>query len=235
MASRPNLPPEQPRRFGGGSEEALGRESMVGPTGAGPEGGREGVREKAQEMGEKAKGMGEKAKQKASSAIESGKEKLAGGVDRLGTRLEERARPMEEQGGLKGKVGGAVHGVGDALESSAEYLRTHEVGTISDDIKTQIREHPFASVGIALGTGFVLGRVFGGGEEEEEEEGDHERELERIHALRMRGREERYNGGFFSQMRGPLGRAVASGATMLLARQVRNRISGERRMHQRPC
>src|SRR5690606_3515882 len=91
MASRPNLPPEQPRRFGGGSEEALGRESMVGPTGAGPEGGREGVREKAQEMGEKAKGMGEKAKQKASSAIESGKEKLAGGVDRLGTRLEERA------------------------------------------------------------------------------------------------------------------------------------------------
>jgi len=234
MASRPNLPPEQPRRFGGGSEEALGRESMVGPTGAGPEGGREGVREKAQEMGEKAKGMGEKAKQKASSAIESGKEKLAGGVDRLGTRLEERARPMEEQGGLKGKVGGAVHGVGDALESSAEYLRTHEVGTISDDIKTQIREHPFASVGIALGTGFVLGRVFGGGEEEEEEEGDHEHE--RLEALlRTRGRELRRGNGFMSQMRGPLGRAVASGATALLARQVRNRIAGGRRMHQRPC
>ncbi len=227
MASRPNLPPEQPRRFGGGSEETLGRESMVGPTGAEHKGGREG-------MGEEAKGMGEKAKHKASSAIESGKEKLAGGVDRLGTRLEERARPMEEQGGLKGKVGGAVHGVSDALESSAEYLRTHEVGTIGDDIKSQIREHPFASVGIALGTGFVLGRVFGGGEEEEEEEGDHEHE--RLEALmRMRGRELRRGNGFMSQMRGPLGRAVVSGATALLARQVRNRIAGGRRMHQRPC
>lgn len=233
MASRPNLPPEEPRRFGGGPEETLGRESRLGPTGA--ETGRgEGMREKTQEMGEKAKGMGEKMKEKASNAIETGKEKVAGGVDRLGTRLGERARPLEEQGGLKGKVGGAVHGVGDALESSAEYLRTHEVSTIRDDLKSQIREHPLASVGIALGTGFVLGRVFGGGEEEEEEEGDRELERERFETMmRMRGRHER--GGFFSQMRGPLGRAVASGATALLARQVRNRIGGGHRMHQRPC
>ena len=229
MASRPNLPPEQPRRFGGRSEEeTLGRESMVGPTGTRPEEGGEGLREKA-------KHVGEKAMDKASSAIESGKEKLAGGVDRLGTRLEERARPMEEQGGLKGKIGGAVHGVGGALESSAEYLRTHEVSTIRDDIKSQIREHPFASVGIALGTGFVLGRVFGGGEEEEEEE--REREREELEALRMklRGREGRRGNGFFGQMRGSLGRAVTTGATARLARQVRNRIAGGRTMQQRPC
>mgnify|MGYP001130870422 CR=1 FL=1 len=226
MASRPNLPPEQPRRVGGGSEKT-GREGYVGPTGAGHESAHEGVREKAM-------GMGEKAKQKAASAIESGKEKVASGVDRIGTRLEERARTMEEEGGLKGKVGGAVHGVGDALESSAEYLRTHEMGTIRDDLKAQIRDHPFASVGIALGTGFVLGRVFGGGGEEEEED-DHERERLEALRMRMRGREAQRGNGFFAQMKGPLGRAVASGATALLARQVRNRIAGGRRMQQRPC
>lgn len=223
MASRPNLPPEESRRFGGGSEET-GRERYVGPTGLGPEGGREGVAEK---------GMGEKVKEKASSALESGKEKLASGVDRLGARLEERARPMEDEGGLKGKIGGAVHGVGGAMESGAEYLRTHEIGTIRDDIATQIREHPFVSVGIAMGAGFVLGRVFGGGGEEEED--DQERERLEALSMRMRGREERRGNGFFGQMRGPLGRAVVSGATALLARQVRNRIAGGRRMEQRPC
>lgn len=230
MATSPNLPPERPRRFGGRPEEALGRESMLGPTGPETEREGEGMREKAQEMGEKAKSMGERVKQKASSAIETGKDKVASGVDRLGEGIEERARPMEEKGGLKGKVGGAVHGVGDALESSAEYLRTHEVSTIGDDLKTQIREHPFASVGIALGTGFVLGRVFGGGEEEEEEE---DREAERFETRRLRELERRGNGGLFQQMRGPLGRAIATGATAMLARQVRNRISGQAR--QRPC
>ncbi|HEX7090197.1 MAG TPA: hypothetical protein VF192_08675 [Longimicrobiales bacterium] len=219
MATRPNQPPEYPREFGAGSEGMPGRESFQEPTKAETERGGEGMREKA-------RGMGEKVKERAGSAIETGKEKLASGVDRLGTRLEERARPMEEKGGVKGMVGGAVHGVGGALESSAEYLRTHEMGTIRDDLKSQIREHPFASVGIALGTGFVLGRVFGGGEEEEEEE--------HLEAPRMRrGVREEGGEGFFRQMRRPLGRAIASGATAMLARQVRNRIGG--RARQRPC
>ena len=218
MATRPNQPPEQPREFGAGSEGMSGRESYVERSRAEMERGGEG-------MGEKAQSMGEKVKERAASAIEAGKEKLASGVDRLGTRIEERARPMEEKGGVKGMVGGAVHGVGGALESSAEYLRTHEIGTIRDDLKKQIREHPFASVGIALGTGFLLGRVFGGGDEEEEEE--------RLEAARMRGIREGGGNGFFSRMRGPLGRAIASGATAMLARQVRGRIAG--RAQQRPC
>ena len=66
----------------------------------------------------------------------------------------------------------------------------------------------------------MVGRVFGGGDEEKEERIERlerrlhsrERELDRLH-------EER--GG----MRGQLGKALGGGLSMLVARQVRNRIS----------
>src|SRR5690606_41533282 len=67
MASRPNLPPEESRRFGGGSEET-GRERYVGPAGPRREGGRAGVADK---------GEADDASEKAAGALEGGEAKLA--------------------------------------------------------------------------------------------------------------------------------------------------------------
>lgn len=169
---------------------------------------------------EKAEGLKERVSEKARSAMESGKSRAAEGMESVSEKIDRRAESMEARGGMSGRVGKLMHRAGDALESGANYIRTHELSTIRDDVSTQIREHPIASVGVALGTGYVLGRVFGGGDEEKEERIERlerrlhsrERELDRLH-------EER--GG----MRGQLGKALGTGLSMLVARQVRNRIS----------
>ncbi|HEX6939578.1 MAG TPA: hypothetical protein VF158_09205 [Longimicrobiales bacterium] len=169
---------------------------------------------------EKPEGLKERVVERARSAMEGGKERAADRMERMGERVERRAEAMEMRGGVSERVGKAMHRAGDALESGAEYIRTHELSTIRDDVSTQIREHPFMSVGVALGTGFVLGRMFGG---EEENEARIER-LERKLAWRERELEQAREeaGG----MRGQLGRALGGGLSMLIARQVRKRIAG---------
>lgn len=169
---------------------------------------------------EEAEGIKDRVMDKARSAVESGKNRAAEGMLSVSEKIEHRAESMEERGGIGGRLGKLMHRAGDALESGANYIRTHELSTIRDDVTTQIREHPFASVGVALGTGFVLGRIFSGGDEEmeerierlEEQLESREKELERIRAE---------SGG----MRKQLGRMLGSGLSMLVARQVRNRIA----------
>lgn len=156
----------------------------------------------------KVQGMGERVRSRASDMVESGKGQVANRIEQLGERIEERARPLEEEGGLKGRAGRVVHRTGDALESGADYLRTHPISSIRDDVSGQIRAHPFLSVGAALGAGFVLGRIFGGGEEEEGME------------------ERRGEPGMFDGVRRQIGRAATTGLTGLVARQVRDRVSG---------
>jgi ElaB/YqjD/DUF883 family membrane-anchored ribosome-binding protein len=151
------------------------------------------VEEKVQEGRERVQG-------RLSRMAESGKERIAERLDRLGQGLEDRARPWEEQGGGKGRIGSAVHRAGDMLEDSAEYLRTHEIGQIRDDVREQIVAHPFLSCGIALGTGFVLGRLFSPGEEER---------YERPERRRRRGMPSR------------AGRLLMAGAGAMLARRLR--------------
>lgn len=169
---------------------------------------------------EKPEGLKERVTERARSAMESGKHRAVEGMESVGEKIDRGAEAMERRGRMSGQVGKLMHRAGDALESGANYIRTHELSTIRDDVSTRIREHPIASVGVALGTGFVLGRVFSGGDEEKEERIERlerrlhsrERELDRMH-------EE--SGG----MRSQLGKALGTGISMLVARQVRNRIS----------
>ena len=193
---------------------------MEGMTGRTQEQGRTQFGETMERGREEAEGIKDRVMDKARSAVEGGKNRAAEGMLSVSEKIEHRAESMEERGGIGGRLGKLMHRAGDALESGANYIRTHELSTIRDDVSTQIREHPIASVGVALGTGYVLGRVFGGGDEEKEERIERlerrllsrERELDRLH-------EER--GG----MRGQLGKALGTGLSMLVARQVRNRIS----------
>jgi ElaB/YqjD/DUF883 family membrane-anchored ribosome-binding protein len=101
----------------------------------------------------------ERGRERASEAADQGREKAAAGVDRLGDRLHERAREMENRGGIQQKVAGPMHRAGDAADSAAEYVRTHDLGEVRDDLQQQIRAHPLVSVGIALGAGYLLGRM----------------------------------------------------------------------------
>ncbi len=180
----------------------------------------------AGEIRETTHGVGERVKSQVSEKIESGKERVAGRLDSIGERIEERGRTLEEQGGMKGKVGHAVHRAGDALEQGADYVRTSDFQTIRTGLQNQIKNRPLLSVGIALGTGFSLGRMFGGGEDHEELEPSERFERRRYMERGFRG--EKYNGmGLMEQVRGPIGRAVVGGVTALAARRLRQRIAGQ--------
>ena len=49
--------------------------------------------------------------------------------------------------------------IADKLAGSADYLRTSDVDVIQSDLVTEIRRHPLRSAAIAVGTGYVLGKV----------------------------------------------------------------------------
>lgn len=219
MAARQNIPHEG---------------SSAGHRGASEESGREVLRGRPATTGETREttpGFGERMKSQVGEKIEAGKERVAGRLDDLGERMEERGRSMEEEGGLKGKVGKAVHRAGDALERGAESVRTSDWQKFRHGLEDRIENHPLLSVGVALGTGFALGRMFKGEKDHEEEESferfDRGRRMERGY------RGERQNGmNLMSQVRGPIGRAVVAGVTALAARRIRERISGQ---HQAEC
>ncbi len=194
--------------------------STEGMTGRTPETGGTQFGESMERGGERAEGIKDRVVNKARSAVEGGMSRAAEGMQSVSEKIDRRAESMEERGGIGGRVGKLLHRAGDAIESGANYIRTHELSTIRDDVTTQIREHPFASVGVALGTGFVLGRVFSGGDEEMEERIEQlERRLHSREEELERVREE--SGG----MRHQLGKALGSGLSLLVARQVRNRIA----------
>lgn len=118
-----------------------------------------GASERGQDMGDQLQQTAQRAADQARDTIESGKATVAGRVDTMGDRMEERGREMEQEGGLKGKAGSAMTGVGEAMTDSADYLRSHDLGDMRDDLSHQIRQHPLLSMGVAIGAGFLLSRI----------------------------------------------------------------------------
>lgn len=47
-----------------------------------------------------------------------------------------------------------------AVEVSTDYLREHDIDEMRSDLEREIRAHPIKSIAIALGAGYVLGRLF---------------------------------------------------------------------------
>lgn len=51
--------------------------------------------------------------------------------------------------------------VGSRISYSADYLRSNDIGVITDDLVDTVRRHPLLSAGIAIGAGYVAGKVIG--------------------------------------------------------------------------
>lgn len=98
-------------------------------------------------------------RERASEAVDRGKDRVASGAEKLGERLHERATEMEHKGGVVGRAAGPVHRAGETIEEAGEYVRTHDMADMRSDLANQIRAHPLRSVGIALGAGFIIGRI----------------------------------------------------------------------------
>lgn len=124
------------------------------------------ARELADRTRERATELAEEGKERAHDAAEHGRARFAGSIDRMSDRLEAKARSLEEQGGVSARAGEVVHRASDALESGAEYLRSHDLPMIRDDVIEQIRERPLVAVGVALGAGFLIGSIGGSADED---------------------------------------------------------------------
>jgi ElaB/YqjD/DUF883 family membrane-anchored ribosome-binding protein len=106
--------------------------------------------------------VGEKlaeGKERVGEAAHSRKNRLADQLERVGDRIEERARNMEQTGGVQGKAGHVALRASETLDRSADYIRTHEVDEMRDDVEHAIRQRPLLSIGIAAGIGFLLARL----------------------------------------------------------------------------
>jgi hypothetical protein len=56
----------------------------------------------------------------------------------------------------------AIDELDHRLSHTAHYLRTHDVEVIRDDFIQQVRRRPLLSAGLAVGTGYLLGKALGG-------------------------------------------------------------------------
>ena len=101
----------------------------------------------------------EEGKERGGEAVHGGKNRLADQIQRVGDRLQERARTMEETGGVQGRAGHVALRAGETIDRGADYIRSHEVDEMRDDLENAIRHRPLLSIGIAAGAGFLLARL----------------------------------------------------------------------------
>ena len=87
-----------------------------------------------------------RGRQALSSAAERGRERLYVAADR-------------GRGRLADALDSAADRIDDRLAHGSDYLRTHDVDVMRDDLSNAIRRYPLLSAGVAIGTGYLLGRV----------------------------------------------------------------------------
>lgn len=141
-------------------EMGVGPDTLIGRA----EGAFEEAHEKAADMIEdverKAMAQAERARRavrdfpnRVRNVAGSGLEATAGVVDRAGHWAESR------DGSIGARAGSMAHDLADSLESAARYLRSGDFASMRTDIEQGIRKHPMRAALIAVGTGFVLGRI----------------------------------------------------------------------------
>ena len=87
------------------------------------------------------------------STAGSGLGAAASAIDRAGDWVESR------DGAVGDRVGSMAHTLADSLENAAGYVRSTDFREMRTDLEEQIRVHPLRAALIAVGAGFILGRI----------------------------------------------------------------------------
>jgi ElaB/YqjD/DUF883 family membrane-anchored ribosome-binding protein len=94
------------------------------------------------------------------------KESLERGIHQTSERVQEMAQKVKELG--QNTDNETVHKyaeeLGDKIQKGAEYVKSQDIDHLTEQLKQQlsntIRQHPLASIGAALTSGFILARLF---------------------------------------------------------------------------
>ncbi len=148
---------------------ALGDESLGESTSAGTQGVLNKGKEKAQQGLSQVREKAGQMREKAGTLKTTLADKLEAGADRLRQRSTSGTAATEFTAGggtATAKTDEAVTRVSGAVASgmhnTAEWLRTADVNTMKTGIEQQVKTNPGRTLLVALGVGYVLGRVFRG-------------------------------------------------------------------------
>jgi ElaB/YqjD/DUF883 family membrane-anchored ribosome-binding protein len=115
-----------------------------------------GVTEKVSEVTSKVKDKVSDLGQSAIKTIDDNRESAAGGLESTAHALHEKADILP--GGEK--VISLAHSTADKLNSTAEYVRQHDVQSMMTDVEQLVKKNPGPSLLAAAVIGFLVGRAF---------------------------------------------------------------------------
>jgi hypothetical protein len=131
----------------------LGKESLGGGTGR--------IERRAGEVREKARERLEVTRERASHLKTTLADKLEQGAGRLRQKASS-ATTGEMDAETEGRVRKAGSKMADGMESTAEWLRGADVDSMKSGLENQVRSNPGRTLLVALGLGYVVGRMFRG-------------------------------------------------------------------------
>ena len=111
---------------------------------------------------DRAAGLASKLKDKASQVTSTvsdtvgrQRDNVAGGLDRVASTIHEKA------GSLPGgqKAADAAHTLADGMESTASYLREHDLKDMGNSLTGICRKYPVQSMVAAVAVGVLVGRA----------------------------------------------------------------------------
>jgi len=114
------------------------------------------VKEKASEAAGRAKDKAAELGRSAAAKIDEKREPAAGALDGAAATLHDKAESLP--GGEK--VSSMAHTAADKLESTADYVREHDVRDMMGDVEQFVKSHPGQSLIAAAAVGFLVGRAF---------------------------------------------------------------------------
>jgi hypothetical protein len=85
--------------------------------------------------------------------------KVDRGVSAAGGGMQSFAETVRERGPSSGMLGSATSAVADTLENTGEYLESHGLSGVAEDLTGLIRRNPIPALLIGIGVGFLIARA----------------------------------------------------------------------------
>ena len=175
-AAGPRVP--QPTTGASSADQSPTAQEMAGTMGSAQERearieqGADTTRRKINQAASQAKLKADQVKEKASQLKVTLADKLEEGAGKLRQKTAHAADEVQQPtsgDGTTVQTGQRMDKMGAAMatgmEKTANWLRTADLESMRTDIEHQVRTNPGRSVLVALGLGYVLGRVFRSGTE----------------------------------------------------------------------
>jgi hypothetical protein len=122
-----------------------------------------GAAQKAQgtaaNLGQKVQEVASNVAHKAQDVASTVAHKADDAISTVGSGMSSLAGTIREKGPQAGVLGSATSTVAGGLQSTGDYLQSHGMGDMLNDVSGVIRRYPLQSLLMGFGIGFLMARV----------------------------------------------------------------------------